>query len=167
MKKAIITALAVAVLGTGYFASRMDLKRIPDIARVFDSVVIHRQDFEETILNELAKTQSEGTANNMIEQGYVARKRINQFIRPAPEFARNPYDLRIVIEHTLKGDEAYLFDKSANQKLPVDENNQVGDLKYRAVGVYQDAEKSLVNLLYDAKDYAVKTIDSVIGRFSK
>lgn len=167
MKKAIITALAVAVLGTGYFASRMDLKRIPDIARVFDSVVIHRQDFEETILNELSKTQSEGIANNMIEDGYVARKRINQFSRPAPEFARNPYDLRIVIEHTPKGDEAYLLDKSANQKLPVDENNQVGDFKYRAAGVYNDAEKSLVNLLYDAKDYVAGKIDSLAGMFSK
>jgi len=167
MKKAIITALAVSVLAAGYFVSKMDLKRVPDVARIFDSVVVHRQNYERTLLEEISSTGSEYLANDMIEKGYVARKRINEGRKPAPNFAKNPYDLRIVIEHAPNGDEAYLLDNLTRKKLPIDENNQVGDFSYRITGVYQSAEKAVASFIREAKSTALSTIDGLVGMFSK
>jgi len=167
MKKAILTVAALGILGAGYLVSKTDYKKIPDVARVFSSVVIHRQDYEETLLSELENTLNEEIAEQMIEKGSLARKRINRGRIPAENFAQNPYDLRIVIEHAPEGDEAYLVDLAAGQKLPIYKSNQLGDLKYRISGVAKEAETTAKDIYEKAKDILIDRVNSWLDRFSK
>jgi len=156
--------MIVAATGlVAYFAGKTDYARIPDVARIFSEVVMHRQDYEKTLLAEISGTKNEGTANAMVETGCAARKRINAGISPAENFTRDPYDLRIEIKHTANGDETYLADLASNQRLPIYENNQVGDLSHRITGIRSDAGKLITDIFDEAKKTALETIDEFVN----
>lgn len=162
MKKAILAAGIIAGLAY-YSAAKIDYKRVPEIAGIFSSVVIHRQDYEKTLLNGIKGTKNENIAGEMLDAGYEARKRINFGKLPAEKFTKDPYDLRIEIEHSDEGDKAYLVDLTSKQKLPIYDKNQVGDLNHRLNGIKDDA-RGIVSLLFDeAKKEMAQAIDDFMG----
>ncbi len=164
IKKLIICAAAVAILGTGYCAKITNYRHMGDAARIIDEIVVHQKDYEGMLLEELGYTGNEKTANGMIELGSLARKRINIWKKPAEDFAQNPYDLVIAVEHTPEGEKAYLIDLKAEQKLPVYRDNQVGDVGYRVSGMYEGAKRELKDGLGKLKTKAVQTIDGIMDK---
>ena len=143
IKKFIIGAAAVAILGTGYCANTTDYKRIPEVLRIFDSVVLEQQGYENTLIRELETTKDENIANRLIDTGYSARKRINSDRNPADYFADNPYDLRINIEHSPEGDEVYLVDTKTGEEHPIYSGNHVGGVEHRFAGLYNDGKRAI------------------------
>lgn len=143
IKKFMMGAAAVAILGTGYCAKTTDYQRIPEVMRIFDSVVLKQQGYENTLIKELETTNDENIANRLIDTGYSARKRINFGRHPADYFADNPYDLRINIEHAAEGDEAYLVDTKTGEEFPIYEGNNVGGVKHKLAGLYNDGKRAV------------------------
>jgi hypothetical protein len=162
IKKLIIGAAAVALCGAAYCAKVTNYRHIGDAVRIADEVVVHQKEYEQTLLEELSFTDSEQTANEMIEQGSLARKRINIWKSPADDFTQNPYDLRIVIEHTPEGERAYLADLKTGERLPIFRNNQVGDFNHRISGMYEITERTINQIFEEAKTTTLHTIDSFL-----
>ena len=165
IKKIIVSAAALGIIATSYYVKTADFSRMKNVAGIVNEVIMKRKDFERTLIDVLAKTGDEETANGMIEKGYLARKRINAGMKPADGFAQNPYDLRIVVEHSLEGDKTYLADTSKSQKLPIYADNQVGDFRYRIGGLYSDAKNAAINLLGETKKTALGYLDNIVGGF--
>ncbi len=167
MKRTIATIAAFAALGTGYLGIKTNYENIPDIAGIFNQVVFQKQEYEETLLKELGKTKDENTAQEIVETGYGAIKRINAGKEPAEKFANNPYDLRVLVEHTEGGDKAYLLNAETGQKLPICENSQVGDLSHRLKGLEKSAEKVVTDVFDEAKKTTLDSVEKIIKRLEE
>lgn len=160
-KKLILGMAALAVAGSGYLASKTDYKMIPEVAGIFNSVVLQNNDYSQTLIDELSEQNNEKTADQMIETGYNVKQRINPN-SPSAGFSQSPYSLRVIIEHTPKGEEAYLLDMSTNQKLPIYENNHVGDFRHQLKGLGESAEDIVTELFEEAKKTTIDGIETVL-----
>lgn len=164
MRKTLATIAALAVVGTGYAGLKTDYKKAPQVAEIFKKTVIQRKDYESVLLEELENADDEETANNLIGSGYEARKRINKNRETAEGFVSNPYDLRILIEHTPEGEKAYLFDSGTEEKLAIYENKQIGNMKHRLKGVEISVEELIAETFEDAKYRTIKSFEKVIEK---
>ena len=167
MKKSIAAMAAFAIMGGGYFISNTNCREMPRIAGLFKAVVLEEQVYERALLSDLSKTDNEAIAEEIIETGYVVRKRINSENEIAPGFVQAPYDLRILIEHTPQGDEAYLFSSMDGKKLPIFRNRQVGELGHRINGLEQSAENMMNDLFDEAKRDTMNALNGMFERFEQ
>src|SRR3989338_3734110 len=157
MKKLV---LAVAFAGAlAYFGLNTNYKRLPDCWDVCKKAVCKKQDYSKTLISELEEEQDSKTADEMIESGFKMNKRIFGRRKAADEFIEHPYDLRIRVEHSEKGEAAYLVDLKNGKILPIYEGDQVGNLEHRLSGVPELVKEEVSRIFEQAKEFTNNTID--------
>jgi len=163
MKK-FIAAIAVAgMLGAGaYFGLNTNYRRIPDVWSITKKVVFQKQEYPKVLLSEIEQNADEKTADEAIEAGYRAKKKIFGNRNSAEKFIKNPYDLRIRVEHSKEGEAAYFVDLASGEILPVYEDDQVGDLEHRLSGIPGIVKEEVEMIFEQAKQFTNYKIDEYL-----